>query len=122
MICAGPADAQINERSSSADFRQRVEAQENATNVIYHLSLDRAYKDAFLRMSLLREEENAIFQLVRLLTGGGVCVLSAPGAAMAFTFPPAQKAPPAPVRRRQRTRSTCDGRSQGHGRDTRPPR
>ena len=42
----------------------------HATNVINEMSLDRVNKDAFLRVSLLREEENAIFQLVRMLKGG----------------------------------------------------
>ena len=69
MIHAGPADASDIAAGGEA-MRMRVEAQEHATNVIYHLSGIREYRQALTRLSLLREEENAIAQLVRLLKGG----------------------------------------------------
>ena len=70
VLQMGPADVkEVDER----DSRQmaRVEAQEHATNVIYHLTQHIEHKEAFNRLSAERKEEkNIFFQLVRLLKGG----------------------------------------------------
>ena len=70
MIQLASTDAPPSPDNANTVAKMRLEAQEHATNVIYQLSLNRQYKDAFFRTSLLREEENAIVQLVRLLKNG----------------------------------------------------
>jgi len=60
MLAAGPADA--TEATNVAAI-SKVEAQEHASNVIYHLTLDRDNKGALSRTA-------AIYQLVRVVKGG----------------------------------------------------